>query len=210
MDGPVEPPLGGAVVLVGLMASGKSTVGRKVARLLGRRFVDADVELEARTGRSVGQWFEAEGEAGFRAAETRLLADLLDEDDPPVVGAGGGVVVTAANRERLGRDDVTVIYLHGDPQFLATRVQAKPHRPLLQGDPVAVLEEMYATRDGWYRDVADAVVEVRPAHEAGEKPKWRLAESVVEALVDLGVVDPASVIDRPPCPGGTDIEEGPS
>jgi shikimate kinase len=186
-----------AVVLVGLMASGKTTVGRKVARLIGRRFVDADVELEVRTGRSVSDWFAAEGEPGFRAAEAELLDALLREADPPVIGAGGGVVVTEANRHRLAQPDVAVVYLHGDPAFLASRVQAKPHRPLLEGaDPVEVLQEMYARRDPWYREVADAVVEVRPAHEAGEKPKWRLAEQVTEALVDLGVVDLAEVTDR--------------
>lgn len=191
-----DPPAHGAVVLVGLMAAGKSTVGKKVARLLGRRFVDADVELEARTGRTVAGWFEAEGEVGFRQAEAALLADLLDERPAPVVGAGGGVVVTAANRARLAAPDVTVVYLHGEPRFLAGRVQAKPHRPLLTGDPVEVLTRMYAERDAWYREVADAVVEVRPAHEAGEKPKWRLAETVVEALIGLGAVDPSEVTDR--------------
>lgn len=176
------------VVLVGLMGSGKTTVGKKVARLLGRRFLDADVELEARTGRSVAAWFEHEGEDGFRAAEARLLVDLLDESDPLVVGAGGGVVVTAANRDRLGAADTVVVYLHAEPAFLASRARAKPHRPLLTGDPADVLAEMYATRDGWYRAVADAVVEVRPAHEEGAKPKWRLAELVVEAVAPLGIV----------------------
>ena len=92
---------------------------------------------------------------------------------------------------------MAVVYLHGDPSFLASRVQAKPHRPLLDGaDPAEVLDRMYGERDAWYRSVADAVVEVRPAHEAGEKPKWRLAEQVTEALVHLGVLDLAEVTDR--------------
>ena len=177
------------VVLVGLMGSGKTTVGKKVAKLIGHRFVDCDVELEARTGRSVADWF-TDGEPAFRAAEADLLADLLSEPDALVIGAGGGVVVTPANRARLCEHDVTVVYLHGTAEFLASRVQAKPHRPLLGDDPNAVLTAMYAERDPWYREVADAIVEVRPAHEAGEKPKWRLAEQVVEELVLLGVVDP--------------------
>jgi len=176
------------VVLVGLMGSGKTTVGKKVAKLIHRRFVDADVELAARSGRSVAEWFAAEGETGFRAAEADLLAEVLAADEPIVFGAGGGVVVTPANRTRLESDDVVAVYLHGEPAFLASRAQAKPHRPLLTGDPAAVLADMYQQRDPWYRSVADAVVEVRPAHEAGEKPKWRLAEQVVEALVELGVV----------------------
>ena len=180
------------IVLVGLMGSGKTTVGKKVAKLIGQRFVDCDVELEARTGRSVASWF-TEGEPAFRAAEAKLLADLLGDGAPLVIGAGGGVVVTEANRARLSQPDVTVVYLHGTPQFLASRVQAKPHRPLLGDDPLAVMTEMYERRDPWYREVADAIVEVRPAHEAGEKPKWRLAETVTEELLRLGVVDPAAV-----------------
>ncbi len=172
------------------MGSGKTTVGKKVARLLDARFVDADVELEARTSRSVADWF-AEGEEGFRAAEAELLASLLAESDPLVLGAGGGVVVNAVNRVALAGPSATVVYLHADPVFLASRAKARPHRPLLaDADPVEVLTAMYDVRDPWYRDVADAIVEVRPAHEAGEKPKWRLAEQVVEALVAIGAASP--------------------
>jgi shikimate kinase len=182
------------VVLVGLMGSGKTTVGKKVAKLLAHRFVDADVELEARTGRSVADWF-AEGEDAFRAVEADLLGSLLGAADPLVVGAGGGVVTRAANRERLAGAGVAVVYLHGDPAFLASRAQAKPHRPLLAGaDPVEVFDRLYDQRDGWYREVADAIVEVRPAHEAGERPKWRLAEQVAEALVALGAVPRSQVL----------------
>ncbi|MEZ5178850.1 MAG: shikimate kinase [Acidimicrobiales bacterium] len=180
-----EPDRVGPIVLVGLMGSGKTTVGKKLARLVGHRFVDADVELEARTGRSVADWF-LDGEAAFRAQEEQLLAALLAEPEPLVVGAGGGVVVSERNRARLRAPGVTVVYLHAEPAFLASRAQARPHRPLLTGDPVEVLGRMYGERDPWYREVADTVVEVRPAHEAGEKPKWRLAEQVAEALVDLG------------------------
>ena len=99
------------VVLVGLMGSGKTTVGKKVAKLLGVRFVDADVELEARTGRSVADWFAAEGEAGFRRAEADLLTSLLEDAEPSVIGAGGGVVVQADNRRRLKGTGATVVYL---------------------------------------------------------------------------------------------------
>ena len=182
------------VVLVGLMGSGKTTVGKKVAKLVGHRFVDADVELEARTGRSVADWF-TDGEDAFRAAEAELLASLLAEPDPLVVGAGGGVVVRPESRDLLAGPAAAVVYLHGEPAFLASRAQAKPHRPLLaDADPIEVFERLHTERDGWYRAVADAVIEVRPAHEAGEKPKWRLAEQVVEALLALGVVQPGQVV----------------
>lgn len=178
------------------MGSGKTTAGKKLAKLVGRRFVDADVELEARTGRSVADWFEQDGEEGFRRAESELLADLLTAEEALVVGSGGGVVVVETNRSRLRAEGVTVVYLHGEPEFLASRAEAKPHRPLLQGDPRAVFADLYAQRDPWYREVADAVVEIRPAHDAGEKPKWRIAETVAEVLVDLGVVAADEVADR--------------
>lgn len=181
------------IVLVGLMGSGKSTVGKKLAKLIGYRFVDADVVLEERTGRSVATWFAEEGEAGFRGAEAELLAALLDETDPLVVGAGGGVVVTEANRTRLAADDAVVVYLDADPAFLASRVKAKPHRPLLAEDPLPTLTRMFADRDAWYRQVADIEIPVRPAHEAGEKPKWQLAETIAAALVDRGILPAAAV-----------------
>lgn len=175
------------------MGSGKTTVGKKVGKLTGIPFVDADVALETRSGRSVADWF-SQGEAAFRSAEVDLLADLLADDSPVVVGAGGGVVVSPANRERLQAPDVTSVYLHGEAAFLASRTAARPHRPLLHDrDPRLVFEQLYLARDGLYRSVADAVVEIQPAHLAGEKPKWRIAETVVEALVELGVIDPATV-----------------
>lgn len=182
-----QPPR--AVVLVGLMGSGKTTVGRKVARLLSWRFVDGDAEIERVSGRTVADWFAEEGEDRFRREEGRVLEMVLAgaSADPVVFGAGGGLVVTATNRDRLKGPDVAVIYLHADPAFLASRTQRKPHRPLLTGDPATVLGDMYQARDGWYREVADAVVEVRPAHEAGQRPKWRLAEQVVEALAPMGI-----------------------
>jgi len=191
-----------SVVLVGLMGSGKTTVGRKVARRLGRTFVDADDELQASTGRTVADWFERDGERGFREAEAQVLRTLLDEQPGVVIGAGGGVVVEPANRVRLRADDVTVVYLHADPRFLVSRAKAKPHRPLLTDDPGEVLGRMYSERDTWYREVADTVVEVRPAHEAGEKPKWRLAARVVESLIELGVVAHDEVS---PAPVGSDV-----
>lgn len=164
------------------MGSGKTTVGKKVAKMLDRRFVDADVELEARTGRTVADWFE-DGEDAFRITEADLLRSLLQDDGLLVIGAGGGVVVQPENRLLLAGGSALTIYLHGEPAFLASRAKPKAHRPLLaDADPNEVFDRLYAERDGWYREVADAVVEVRPAHEAGTKPKWRLAEQVVEAI----------------------------
>ena len=186
------------LVLVGMMGSGKTTVGKKVARLLDRPFVDADAALEQRTGRTVAEWF-AEGEPAFRQAESDLLADLLTAAEPTEIAAGGGVVVTEDNRKRLSDPGVTVVLLDAEPSFLASRAKAKPHRPLLAEDPLTVLTRLHAERDGWYREVADVVVAVRPAHEAGARPKWNLAEQIVSALAERGEAPPlAGVIDRSP------------
>jgi shikimate kinase len=172
------------LVLVGLMGSGKSTVGRRVAGLLDRPFLDADDEVEARTGRTVRQWFEHEGETAFRQVEAEVLHAMLDTDEPVVVATGGGAVVSDENRRRLAADDVTVVWLHGDPAFLASRAKPKDHRPLIADDARGTLERLFAEREGWYRQVADVVVDVQPAFLAGPKPKDRIADEVVAGVVN--------------------------
>lgn len=170
------------VALVGLMGSGKTSVGRRLAKLLDRPFVDADEGFVARYGRTVADVFATDGEDTFRTMESELLVELLDVRDPLVVATGGGVVIREENRARLGQDDVTVVLLHAEPRFLASRARAKAHRPLLAGeDPAAVLARLYDERIGWYREVADHVVEVEPFHDEGE-PKSSMAERVAELL----------------------------
>src|SRR5688572_20747976 len=101
------------------MGAGKTTIGRRVAALLDRPFVDADDELVERTGRTIREWFEEDGQQAFRKVEAELLHSLLDAGEPAVVATGGGVVIAEENRRRLAADDVTVIWLHGEPAFLA-------------------------------------------------------------------------------------------
>jgi shikimate kinase len=165
------------VVLVGLMGSGKTTVGRRLAEELDRPFVDADAELEARGGRAVAEIFAEDGEAGFRVLEAEVLADLLAHSHPTVIAAGGGAVVTEATRQRL-REDAYVVWLDGEPEFLGSRIDAKPHRPLLGGDPVAVLTRLHHERAAWYREVADAVMHVAAFHDGTPKPKRRIAREI--------------------------------
>jgi shikimate kinase len=168
------------VVLVGMMGSGKTTVGRRVAKRLDRPFLDADLELEARTGRSVREWFAAEGEDGFRRAESELLVELLAEPQPSVIAAGGGVVVRAENRAALAGP--FVVFLDGDPAFLAGRVAQKEHRPLIDDDVAGTIERLHAERAAWYLQVADEVVAVTPVHRSSESPKRDLAD-LIAALV---------------------------
>ncbi len=154
-----QPPSPGHLVLVGMMGTGKTTVGRGLAARLGRPFVDSDDQVEARTGRTVREIFETDGEATYRRIESDALAEALGGEEPAVIAAAGGVVIDPVNRRRLG-DAGTVVWLRADPALLATRVGAGGHRPLLDGDPLATLTRLAAERDGWYREVADEVVDV--------------------------------------------------
>jgi shikimate kinase len=142
-----------------MMGAGKTSVGRPVARQLGREFLDSDDQVEARTGRTVREIFESDGEPAFRALETEALAAALERSEPVVVAAAGGVVLNAENR-RLLRQAGTVVWLHADPAVLAGRVGSSDHRPLLGDDPAGVLARMEGERAALYREVADHVVDV--------------------------------------------------
>jgi len=160
----------GHLVLVGLMGTGKSTVGRMVAERLGRRFRDSDQEIEDRTGRTVREIFAAEGEDVFRDLETEVLRDALASAEPSVIAAAGGVVLRATNREALRAAGSRVVWLLADPAMLVDRVTAGGHRPLLDDDPAATLRRMASEREDLYREVADAIVSVdgRSIHEVVE------------------------------------------
>lgn len=147
----------GNLFLVGLMGAGKTTLGRQFARWLGKRFIDADHELEARLGVSIPTIFEIEGEEVFRDREQSVIADLVLRENI-VLGTGGGAVLREANRRALA-DHGTVVYLHADPATLYERVRHSRHRPLLKAaDPAARIAELYAIRDPIYRSVADHVI----------------------------------------------------
>lgn len=150
------------VVLVGLMATGKTTVGRLVAAQLGRPLVDSDDQVEARTGRTVRDIWQSDGEAAFRRLESDALASALEDPIPTVVAAAGGVVLSAENRERLAADDAVVVWLRAEPSTLAQRVADADdgHRPLLDADPAGKLEDMARHRTSLYRSVADVIVDV--------------------------------------------------
>ena len=147
------------LVLIGMMGSGKTTVGRRVAARLGRRLYDSDAEVEARTGRTVREIFETDGEAAFRVEEARALADALADPEPVVVAAAGGVVLDPRNRERL-RQAGTVVWLDARPDALARRVSTGAHRPLLGDDPLTALRRLDSERRPLYGEVADHVVPV--------------------------------------------------
>lgn len=140
------------------MGAGKTTVGKKLAKLLGREFVDLDQHIEKSTGVSIATVFEIEGEAGFRQRESQALAHVAVQGDR-VVATGGGVILNPINRARLiasGR----VVFLHASPDQLYARTKHDKGRPLLQvDDPRERIRSLVEKRDPLYREVADIVVE---------------------------------------------------
>jgi len=146
------------IFLVGLMGAGKTTVGRALARRLGKTFLDADHELQARTGVAIPTIFEIEGEAGFRQREAQVLDDLTQLDGI-VLGTGGGAVLRDDNRRHLAARGF-VIYLRAQPHDLWMRTRHDQNRPLLRTDnPLGRLEDLFAARDPLYREVADLIVD---------------------------------------------------
>lgn len=159
---PSSPPLaeGAHLVLVGMMGSGKTTAGRIVAEALGRPLVDSDEQVEVRTGRTVREIFESDGEPAYRVLEREALVDALDSEEPSVIAAAGGVVLNAENRAAL-RAAGTVVWLRARPDVLAGRVDGgQDHRPLLADDPAGTLERLAGERRRLYEEVADHVIDV--------------------------------------------------
>ena len=144
--------------LVGMMGAGKTSVGKLLARKLGKVFYDSDHVIEERPGVRIPVIFEVEGEAGFRARETSVLEELTALPDV-VLATGGGAVLSARNREVL-RERGTVVYLRASVNELWNRTRHDRNRPLLQTpDPHTRLSELHAARDPLYRDVAHIIME---------------------------------------------------
>jgi len=151
------------IFLVGPMGSGKTTIGRRLAKSLNMKFIDSDQELERRTGASVALIFDVEGEQGFRERENRMIDELTQVDDR-VVATGGGAVLSAANRAALaGRG--FVVYLHAELDQLIERTRRDTNRPLLNTEnPAERLREILEIRDPLYREIADLIVDTGTAN----------------------------------------------
>ena len=151
------------IIFIGLPGSGKSTVGRHLARRLQQPFMDSDQAIEARLGCSIREFFEREGEDRFRDIEQEVIAQLCAQA-PGVLATGGGVVLRMANRDAL-RAAGTVVYLQSQPEDLMRRLRHDRKRPLLQvADPTARLRDLFAQRDPLYRETAHYTVETgRPS-----------------------------------------------
>lgn len=146
------------IILVGLMGSGKTTIGRLLARRLERPFFDSDQEVEQRCGVRVRTIFDLEGEAGFRQREAATIADLVQRDGI-VLATGGGAVLDPRNREAMKRGG-WVVYLDVPVRVLYERTRNDANRPLLQvADPIAKLQGLREQRDPLYREIADFVLD---------------------------------------------------
>ena len=140
-------------MLIGMPGTGKTTTGRRLARMLAVPFADSDALVETRTGRTVAELFAEVGEAAFRAHEAAAVQDALS-DFAGVLALGGGAVLDAGTRAALADSGVPVVLLRAEIATLAGRVGDGHVRPLLGGDHVARLSQLSADRDAVYVECA--------------------------------------------------------
>lgn len=159
------------LVLIGFMATGKTTVGRACARMLGLPFRDSDTLVELRAGRSIPEIFAQDGEAAFRVMESEAIRTLCSSP-PIVISTGGGAVLNGVNVARLRRNGLVVL-LWAEPEDLICRVGNPARRPLLEGssNPVERIRDLLAEREPAYRAAAHITIETtgRPRDETVER-----------------------------------------
>ena len=150
---------GHAIVLVGLMGAGKTTVGRRLAEKLSLAFIDADHEIELAAGQTIPEIFAQHGETYFRDGERKVIARLL-ENGAQVLATGGGAFMNAETRATIKRNAIS-IWLRADFDLLMRRVRRRSNRPLLQNDdPEAVMRKLIAERYPIYAE-ADITIDSR-------------------------------------------------
>jgi shikimate kinase len=178
------------IFLVGMMGAGKTTIGRALARVLHREFIDLDHELESRCGVRIPVIFEIEGEQGFRKRECQVLDDCTVQPNL-VMATGGGAVLAEENRQALKSRGI-VIYLRATVEELYRRTNRDRNRPLLATpDPKATLKSLLEMREPLYEAVADVVV------DTGTIPVSALVANIVEQLRGVDKVIDRSAQSRP-------------
>jgi len=165
---------GETIVLVGLMGSGKSSIGRRLASRLGTPFVDADAEIEAAAGCTIAEFFELHGEAVFRDGERRVIARLLG-GPPQVLATGGGAFVDPTTRALVG-DKALSVWLRAELDLLVKRCGRRNTRPLLrEGDPREILARLIDERYPIYAET-DVIV------DTDDSPHETMVDRIIDAL----------------------------
>jgi len=168
-------------VLVGLMGSGKSSIGRRLAAQLELPLIDLDDYIIGRAGRSIPEIFEQDGEAVFRQMETDALREVIDKQ--AVIATGGGVVMSETNRQILTAHP-PVIWLKASPEFLANRIDGDANRPLIAaGDTLKKLQQLADIRYPLYKQCADFVL------PRGDMKKAEALQAILDFLSDWQQTD---------------------
>lgn len=169
------------IALVGLPGSGKSTIGRQLARRLNLAFLDTDHLIEQSLGCSIREYFEREGEACFRDLEQSVI-DEVTRVGHGVISTGGGSVLRPLNREHL-HARTHVVYLRSSPEEIFRRLRHDTKRPLLQvEDPLTRLRDLFAIRDPLYAQTAHYVLEV------GRPSSLNLLNTIIMHLEMAGII----------------------
>ena len=168
------------LVLIGLMGSGKTTIGRRLAARLDVPFVDADDEVERAAGCSIADMFEVHGEAAFREGEKRVIARLL-EGQPGVMATGGGAFMNEETREKIKESGIS-IWLRADLDVLVRRCGRRDDRPLLKnGDMRETLESLIDQR---YPIYGEAKITV----DTGDMPHRTVVDNIMDELAAGGFI----------------------
>lgn len=181
----IRQALGGrSIVLVGMMGSGKSTVGKRLAARLGLPFVDADNEIEKAHRLTIPEIFATHGEPYFREGERRVIARLIAEG-PSVLATGGGAYMNAETRARIAENGVS-IWLRADFDVLMRRIRKRSNRPLMQtDDPEQTLRDLMARRYGIYAEAAITVQSRDISHDV-------IVSEAIEALTRFLLPGPSA------------------
>ena len=164
------------IFIVGPMASGKSTLGKKLAQTLDIAFVDTDKEIEKKAGAEISWIFEVEGEKGFRERERKALEESIKEDDV-VISTGGGIVTVKKNWDLIATKGKGV-YLKTPLKLQLKRTEKDKKRPLLaKGNKRQILEALKKERDPKYKEIADITID-----QNGQKNRTSLINEIIDKL----------------------------